>query len=174
MKNKQSSSDLQNSRMPAIQTHHLLFTPCIAQVQLKRFYPMPEGEQGEERTVCKMFIFTLIPAFKSHPDGRATWLQLCTRLTWQCWVSPCLGSQEGRMERTRAHPCMSNGKNQEVFKCSRGLLHLALHRSCILCLCNTGKHRTRRTIPWQQKQQIRSSPFFSEKQRWGPFFSSET
>lgn len=166
-----SRYDLHTSRMPRIQTHQvlLIFTPCLACVQLKRFHPMPKGEQGEERTYSVTdACLHICSCCKSHTDGKVWIFQDSSssaqaHLPLLCISLPglwCLERQWGRMERrTRACHWMPSWRNQEVFDSSGELPHFPLHRSCILCLCNTRKRRARRTGPWQRKQQIRSSPF---------------
>lgn len=79
-------------------------------------------------------------------------------------------------------PLLVQQEESRSIKCSRESPHFPTHRSCILwLLCNAGKYRAWRTVPWQQnQQQIHSSPFFRSLKyceyltykSWSPSFAS--
>ena len=72
-----------------------------------------------EDIVCKKtFVFTLAPVIRAPQVGAPKYpstAPVLPRLTWQCWVSWCLGKHGGRTERTTsACHSMSNWRNQGI------------------------------------------------------------
>lgn len=166
IRNKWSRFDLQNSRMPEIQTCHVLLWflfPALHVFSWKDFIPCLKLTRVKREVCKKMFVFTFPSPVRATQVWKSEYFLMAPalpRLTWQCWVYFCLGMRRGEWKEQEDHTAVCPAGGIERHLSVKGNYHTSPYTSCILCfLCNIGKHRPRRTVPRQQKQQqMHSSP----------------